>query len=274
MVIEIASIRFKIDFESDIVHFSPYLSQFVDRCKAGPGVVDCTINLSKGALEFPNRKESTTINGISYQEISQTVFLFGLPRAFCRVCLESRFVEVQCKDNRAIPDITFVTILKLLASLLVLDKGGLVLHSSAAFDHKDAYIFCGKSGSGKSTIAFRLRPRYTVLGDEFNALIPAGGAGYTCHGSPITKSENVEFCSSGKASLTTIFLLSQGAQASFADGGVGAKSLVPAVLENVFTFPTSDDYAGKLFENTAALVRAVPIEVITDRDALVSRLQE
>jgi hypothetical protein len=273
MVIEIASIRFEIDFESDTVHFSPYLSQFVDRCKTGPGVVDCTIDFSKGALEFPNRKEATTINGISYQEISKSVFLFGLPRALFRVCLESHFAEVQCKDGRAIPGFTFVTILKLLASLLVLDKGGLALHCSAAFDHRNGYVFCGKSGSGKSTIAFGLRPRYTVLGDEFNALIPSGVAGYTCHGSPFTKPENVELCSPGCALVTTLFLLSPGAEASFADSGSVARSLLPVILDNVFTFPTSDEYAGKLFENTAALIRAVPIEVITDRDCLVSRLQ-
>ncbi len=273
MVIDLASIRFKIEPDLEAINHSSYFSELMDKCQDHSNSFDFTIVFPKGALKFPGHKDSLTIYGISYVEISQTDFVLKIKNAVCHVCAKDCIAEVYSSDGRPIPTLTFVTIVKLLSTILVMDKGGLVLHSAAIYNDEDGYVVCGKSGSGKSTMALSSRPKFRMLGDELNALIPERRGGYLCYGSPITKPDNVKFCGMGSARVTRLFLLLQGARANLVNDEGSMKTMLPKVLEHVFTFPTSDYYAGKLFENVATLIRTVPIEVITDRDGLIARLK-
>jgi hypothetical protein len=273
MIVEIASIRFKIGFDKSQFNVSPYFSDLVNRCRANSSDVDFSIvfkNTGPGPLmQCPG----PILNGMSFQEITGCHFLFKVHNVFCSVLSDKKVAEIFRTDNKAILDMTVIALLKLLTSVLVLDKGGVPLHCSAVSCREKGYIFCGKSGTGKSTIAFRLKSKYTILGDEFNVALPCKDLGYRVYSSPFTKQENIGFFTLGSAPASKIFLLPGGKNRRPAEGGRN-KKLLTQILEHVFVFPTSDWYAGKLFENTAALVAAVPIEVIEDRDSLVSRLLE
>ncbi len=83
------------------------------------------------------------------------------------------------------------TILRIILSDLLLNEGGIMLHSSGVIDKERAFVFSGCSGAGKSTMASLSLPR-TILNDEMIALrmiennlicysTPFSGSGKTSH---------------------------------------------------------------------------------------------
>ena len=68
-------------------------------------------------------------------------------------------------------------------SLLAVEYGGLLLHSAGVLRDGHGYIFPGRSGTGKSTIASLATPTETVLSDEM-VVVRKGGDGYLVYGTP------------------------------------------------------------------------------------------
>jgi len=62
--------------------------------------------------------------------------------------------------------------LRTLTASLILDRGGLLVHSAAVVRGGRAYLFFGPSGSGKTTVT-RLSPRDMVLSDDLALVLPA-----------------------------------------------------------------------------------------------------
>jgi len=75
------------------------------------------------------------------------------------------------QGSGAIADNTFAfgTFLRGLYSRLLLDREGVILHSSALIRHGTAHAFTGPSGSGKTTIAL-LSPENSLITDELMIL--------------------------------------------------------------------------------------------------------
>jgi hypothetical protein len=273
MVIEIASLRFKISIENKRFFMSSFLANFINRCRANGASVDFSIDIKKRRPPVLPQNIGKSLNGIAYYEISDNYFIFKVHNVLCSVMLDKKTAELYSEDKKTIHDSDFITILKLLTSILVLERGGVSLHCSAVYVQDKGYAFCGKSGAGKTTIALRLQSKYTILSDEFNVALPGKEGGYRFFSAPFTKLENIRYFTRGSAPVSKIFLLPDGKNGgSCASGGAG--KFFTTVLQHLFVFPTSDLYAGKLFDNAAALVAAVPIELITDRDELASRLLE
>lgn len=65
------------------------------------------------------------------------------------------------------------SLLRLLCSLLLLRRGGFMLHASGVLQNRRAWIFCGPSDAGKTTIA-RLAGGRRVLNDETVAIVKRG----------------------------------------------------------------------------------------------------
>lgn len=74
------------------------------------------------------------------------------------------------------------SLLRLLCSLLLLGRGGFVLHASGVIQNRRAWVFCGPSDAGKTTIA-RLAGGRRVLNDETVAIVKRG-RGYTACATP------------------------------------------------------------------------------------------
>jgi hypothetical protein len=60
--------------------------------------------------------------------------------------------------------------LRMVYSLLIFERGGMLFHSAAIVRENQAYLFFGLSGSGKTTAA-RLSADYLVLNDDLVALV-------------------------------------------------------------------------------------------------------
>ncbi|MDI6891162.1 MAG: hypothetical protein QMC83_09560 [Thermodesulfovibrionales bacterium] len=98
----------------------------------------------------------------------------------------------------------FDALLRVIYSLWLVKFGGLMVHAAGVKDHDGAYVFCGVSGSGKTTIA-RLSEDKVILGDELIAIRSFNGL-YKAYGTPFMG----EFVSGGvniKTDLRHIFLL-------------------------------------------------------------------
>jgi hypothetical protein len=272
MIAEIGSVHFEIAFEKKRPLVASYLSQVMNKCMVSGPLIDFTVRMRDRAPDSHLAVDETVVHGIGYKEQSPELFEFTVNNMACRVRLDERTAEVYELERRANLVPALFTLLKLLTSLLVLEKGGLALHSSAVYDRNSGYVFCGVSGSGKSTIALRLRPRYTILSDEFNAVVPSGGERYLCFASPFTKQENLWFCSAGSSPLSRVFVFAGAFDTKPGQNETTKKAFLRMILKNVFAFPTSDLFARKLLDNASKFVAAVPIEVIDDRDALARRL--
>ncbi len=73
--------------------------------------------------------------------------------------------------------------LRISYSFLAVEHGGLLLHSAGVLRNGRGYIFPGRSGTGKSTIAGLATPAETVLSDEM-VIVRMGGDGYRVYSTP------------------------------------------------------------------------------------------
>ena len=102
--------------------------------------------------------------------------------------------------------------IRTLLSLILLRKGGFLLHAAGLADGKKAYVFCGPTQSGKTTIASQLANGHTVLTDETLA-IRRGKFGYRAYSTPFPGSLNRVFVNQG-ASMDTLYFIRQGKEFS------------------------------------------------------------
>lgn len=75
------------------------------------------------------------------------------------------------------------SIFRIIASFVSVQKGGFLLHSAAIATQNGAFVFCGISGSGKSTIAKISSEEFDVLTDEMT-LIEKVDSEYRVWGTP------------------------------------------------------------------------------------------
>ena len=98
----------------------------------------------------------------------------------------------------------FDAFLRILYSLWLVKSGGFLLHSAGSKDEKEAYVFFGVSGSGKTTVT-KLSDDKVILSDELVAVRAVNGR-YQAHGTPFMG----EFARGGQncsGDLKRIFLL-------------------------------------------------------------------
>src|SRR5207249_11128453 len=71
---------------------------------------------------------------------------------------------------------------RILYSLALVEAHGLVVHAASLVKDGRAYLFSGRSGSGKTTVA-RLSADATLLSDELSIVRMSGGSA-VCFGTP------------------------------------------------------------------------------------------
>ena len=67
------------------------------------------------------------------------------------------------------------SVLRILHSLILAERGGFLLHSASAICDGRAYLFSGVSGAGKTTMTRLAPPDITLLTDEISYLRPSAG---------------------------------------------------------------------------------------------------
>ncbi len=90
--------------------------------------------------------------------------------------------------------------------LKLLANRGFIIHASAAIGKKGAYVFTGKSGSGKSTIVKLIKHRYRVVADD-SIIIKKEGGSFYLYSTPFIEKEGWFERSSAKYPLAGVFFL-------------------------------------------------------------------
>jgi hypothetical protein len=151
------------------------------------------------------------------------------------------------------------SVLRILHSLILAERGGFLLHSASAICRGRAYLFSGVSGAGKTTMT-RLAPAdVTLLTDEISYLRPSA-AGYRAFGTPFAG----ELAKSGEncaAPLSALFFLEKGLGNRVEE--LPSPEAVRRLMRNILFFAEDPGLVDKLFATACDFVSRVPIRRLT-----------
>ena len=100
------------------------------------------------------------------------------------------------------------SVLRILHTLILARRGGLLLHSASAIRNGKAFLFAGVSGAGKTTISRLAPPDATLLTDEIS-YVRKTDRGYFAFGTPFT-GELAKVGENVSAPVEALYLLAQG----------------------------------------------------------------
>jgi len=166
------------------------------------------------------------------------------------VDLRQRRGTVTLADSNEFAIDSFV---RILYSLALVEARGLVVHAASLIRNGGAYLFCGRSGSGKTTIA-RLSPDATLLSDELS-IVSLAEATARCHGTPFWG----ELARAGEdraAPVAGIYFLHHGSR--HAVEAIKPRQALERLLPNVLFFAREADLTARVLSIAADLVEAVP----------------
>jgi len=156
--------------------------------------------------------------------------------------------------------------LRILSAHRVLHQKGVVLHSAGLVFDKKAYVFCGRSNAGKTTLtrkAYEIGAR--VLSDDINLVLP-GKSGYDAYAVPFTGEFGRTLDhAGGKESypLAGIILLEQSDQLK--TSCVSEAFAVARLLTGCPFVNTDEHEYDALFESVLGLVERVPVIRLQNR---------
>ncbi len=151
------------------------------------------------------------------------------------------------------------SVLRILHSLILAQRGGFLLHAASAICDGHAYLFSGISGAGKTTMT-RLAPAdVTLLTDEISYLRPSAD-GYSAFGTPFAGelARAGENCS---APVSALFFLEQGPQNCIEE--LSSAEAVRRLMRNILFFAEDHVLVEKLLATACDFVNRVPIRRLT-----------
>jgi hypothetical protein len=151
------------------------------------------------------------------------------------------------------------SVLRILHSLILAERGGFLLHSASAICDGRAFLFSGVSGAGKTTMTRLAPPDVTLLTDEISYLRP-NGSGYSAFGTPFAG----ELAKSGEncaAPVSALFFLEQGPDNRIED--LSSTDAVRRLMRNILFFAEDRVLVEKLFATACDFVDTVPIRRLT-----------
>jgi len=143
--------------------------------------------------------------------------------------------------------------LRILYSLALVEARGLIVHAASLIRNGRAYLFCGRSGSGKTSLA-RLSTDATLLSDELS-IVRTSDQWARCHGTPFW-GELARAGDDGSGRLAGIYFLQHGRQ--HAVKAVTRRQALERLLPNVLFFARDADLTARVLEIAAGLIEAVP----------------
>lgn len=145
------------------------------------------------------------------------------------------------------------SLLRILLSQLLVQERGFLLHAATIEHQGRAYVFMGRSGAGKSTIA-SLSPAGSVFTDEISLVRKFGT--WEAFGTPFWG----EFRADGQnrsAPLAGIFALVQAPQNRKQD--LSARQALAELLGNTLFFAPDREARERLLEIYSDLIRTIPV---------------
>ena len=177
---------------------------------------------------------------------------------FCgHVDLARRTADVTIAEAH---ELTLDSFLRVLLSLALTPRGGLLVHAASVVRSGRGYLFPGVSGAGKSTLA-RLSGDATLLSDELS-MVNVGGAGVAVHGTPFW-GELARAGETGSAALAGIYFPRHAA--SHAVTPLSERDALVRLLATVMAFAREPDVVARVVDLAAELVARAPCFVLDFR---------
>lgn len=156
------------------------------------------------------------------------------------------------------------SVLRIVHSLILAERGGFLLHSASAICDGRAYLFSGVSGAGKTTMT-RLAPAdITLLTDEISYVRSSNDRpsdhGYHAFGTPFAG----ELAKAGEncaAPIAALFFLEQGPENRVDE--LTSADAVRRLMRNILFFAEDRALVEKLFVTACDFVARVPIRRLT-----------
>jgi hypothetical protein len=145
------------------------------------------------------------------------------------------------------------SLLRILLSWKLTDRNGFLLHAATVVRNGKAYVFTGRSGAGKSTVA-SLSPKSSVLTDEISLLRRENGE-WRAYGTPFWG----EFRAAGSntsAPVRGIFRLLQAAENRVTS--LRSVELIRTLLPNVLFFSSESEANRRLLEIVGQAAEEMP----------------
>jgi hypothetical protein len=151
------------------------------------------------------------------------------------------------------------SVLRILHSLILAERGGFLLHSASAICDGRSYLFSGISGAGKTTITRLASADVTLLTDEISYLRPSAG-GYAAFGTPFAGelARPGENCT---APVAALFFLEQGPENRVDE--LSSSEAVRRLMRNILFFAEDNGLVEKLLATACDFVARVPIRRLT-----------
>jgi hypothetical protein len=161
------------------------------------------------------------------------------------------------------------SVLRIVHSLILAERGGFLLHSASAICDGRAYLFSGVSGAGKTTMT-RLAPAdITLLTDEISYICPSNDRPsddrgsdpqYRAFGTPFA-GELAKVGENCAAPVSALFFLEQGPENRVEE--VPAAEATRRLMRNILFFADDRGLVEKLFATACEFVDRVPIRRLT-----------
>jgi len=151
------------------------------------------------------------------------------------------------------------SVMRIVHSLVLAERGGLLVHSASAVRNGRAFLFSGVSGAGKTTIS-RLAPAdVTLLTDEISYVCRTGD-GYQAFGTPFAG----DLGKAGmniSAPIAGLYLLAQGRH-NHAEL-LGSAGAARRLMRNILFFADDNALVERVFATACEFVSRVPVYELT-----------
>jgi hypothetical protein len=151
------------------------------------------------------------------------------------------------------------SVLRILHSLILAERGGFLLHAASAICDGRAYLFSGVSGAGKTTMTRLAPPGISLLTDEISYVRP-GDHGYSAYGTPFAG----ELAKAGEnctAPVSVLFFLEKGPENRIDE--ILPAEAVRRLMRNILFFADERELVEKLLATACDFVARVPIRRLT-----------
>jgi hypothetical protein len=151
------------------------------------------------------------------------------------------------------------SVLRIVHTLLLARKGGFLVHASSAIRNGRAFLFCGVSGAGKTTMARLAPPDAALLTDEISYVTRQDDR-YIAVGTPFygelgRAGENLH------APIEALYLLAKGSENKI-EPVVGSDAL-RGLLGNILFFARESEFVRLVFDAAFDFISRVPVRRLT-----------
>lgn len=161
------------------------------------------------------------------------------------------------------------SVLRILHSLILAERGGFLLHAASAICDGRAYLFSGVSGAGKTTMTRLAPPDVTLLTDEVSYVLPSAvppagappnAANYQAFGTPFA-GELAKAGENTQGAVAALFLLEQGPENRI--DALPPAEAVRRLMRNILFFAEDPKLVEKLLAIACDFVIRVPVRRLT-----------